>query len=108
MLELPAGIIEPGEEPLVGASRELREETGFVSNDIAPLWKIRPEPARHSQWAHFAIAQKARRAATQDLDATEDIRVILRPLSSLDAIIEEMVHGVHVAALLLAERKGLL
>lgn len=107
-LELPAGIIEPGEEDLRGAARELEEETGYVADEIAPLWKVRPEPARHDQWAYFAIARGARPAGGQHLDATEDIRVVTRPISELDAIVEEMVHGVHVAALLLAARRGLL
>lgn len=107
-LELPAGIIEPGEDELSGAARELREETGYVSHDISLFWKVRPEPARHDQWASFAIARNSRRRTTQKLDPTEQISVVTRPLAELDSIVDEMVHGVHVAALLLAARKGLL
>lgn len=107
-LELPAGIIEPDEEDLKGAARELEEETGYISDDIQPLWRVRPEPARHDQWAYFAIARGARRASRQNLDATEDIRVVTRPVAELDQVVNEMVHGVHVAALLFAARKGLL
>lgn len=106
-LELPAGVIEPDEDLLEGAARELREETGFESNELSWLWTCRPEPSRHEQWAHFAFAKNARLRSQQALDATEDISIELRPLSQLDEIVSEMVHGVHVAALLLAARKGL-
>jgi 8-oxo-dGTP pyrophosphatase MutT (NUDIX family) len=107
-LELPAGIIEPGEDYLEGAERELQEETGYVSSEIEPLWKVRPEPARHDQWAFFVFARAARRAHAQRLDETEDIRVVTRSVAELDRVVDEMVHAVHVAALLLAARKGLL
>ncbi len=107
-LELPAGVIDAGETPKQAAARELAEETGFSSDDIQSLWQIRPEPARHSQWAHIFIAQKARRASAPQLDSTEDVRVCLLPLNELDAIVDRMVHAVHVGALLLAVRRGLI
>jgi 8-oxo-dGTP pyrophosphatase MutT (NUDIX family) len=107
-LELPAGVVEAGEPWLEGARRELREETGFVSDHWRPLWRVRPEPARHAQWVEFFVATGAVRVAEQELDETEDMRIVLRPLGELDAIVDEMVHGMHVGALLLAARRGLL
>ena len=107
-LELPAGVIEPSEDPAFAAARELCEETGYEAESVQLFWSVRPEPARHEQWAHFAVARSATLSRPQALDDTEAVSVILRPLAELDQIVAEMVHGLHVAALLLAERRGLL
>ena len=45
LLEIPAGKLDPGEEPAVGALRELREETGAVPDVLLPLGIILPSPA---------------------------------------------------------------
>ena len=107
-LELPAGIIDPGEEPLQAAIRELEEETGYVGDGAQLFWKIRPEPARHRQWAHFALVKNARPKKQQALESTEDIQVILWPLADIDAALKQMVHAAHVGALLFALREDLL
>lgn len=107
-LELPAGVIEPGEDPGLAAARELLEETGYQAETLVPFWQIRPEPARHRQTAYFSFGRRAKLVRPQALDASEDIRVELHPVAELDRIIEEMAHGLHVAALLWAERRGLL
>lgn len=105
-LELPAGVIEPGEDPMTAALRELEEETGYSAPHVQPLWTIRPEPARHRQWAYFGVAHGAELGKARALDPTEDMKVVLRPLAELDQIIAEMVHALHVGALLLALRRG--
>lgn len=107
-LELPAGVVDAGEDPLAAARRELLEETGYESETLEVFWSTRPEPARHRQMAHFACGRRAKLLRPQALDASEDIHVELRPIAELDRILAEMVHGLHVAALLRAERMGLL
>ncbi len=107
-LELPAGVIEPHEDPLEGAKRELREETGFESDDWAHLLSTHPEPSRHAHSAHFFVARSARKSGEQELDATENVRVRTMPLLELDALLAALGHAAHIGALLLAERRGLL
>ncbi len=106
-LELPAGVIEPGEDPMVAAAREMEEETGYTADEVVSLWKTRPDPARHTHWAHFGFAKNAHVSREQRLDDTEDINVVLCPTRDLDAIVQTMVHATHVAALLFAAKKGL-
>jgi len=108
-VELPAGVIDPGEEPIAAAHRELREETGFAAERIEPLLTVAAEPARNSARAHFFIATGGRRVDEQTLDQSEELQVLLVEPSELFELIDsgQMVHGVHVAAVLLAARRGL-
>jgi len=42
--EIPAGKLEPGEDPECAAKRELREETGAVAGDFRSLGQLYPSP----------------------------------------------------------------
>jgi 8-oxo-dGTP pyrophosphatase MutT (NUDIX family) len=107
-LELPAGVIEPSEDPLAGAKRELSEETGYESDDWVHLLSTHPEPSRHAHSAYFFVARGAKQRSAQALDSTESVRVRTMPLADLDALLEALGHAAHIGALLLAERRGLL
>ena len=50
-LELPAGVIDPGEHPLAAAQRELLEETGYAAEDWRPLIAAfaRTEPLQYAR-----------------------------------------------------------
>jgi 8-oxo-dGTP pyrophosphatase MutT (NUDIX family) len=108
--ELPAGVIEPGEAPLEAARRELLEETGHVASEWLPLATVAPEPSRSTARAHLFVARGAHRVAGQRLDDSEDVSVHLVPLAEALRATDDglVVHGTHIGALLLAERKGLL
>jgi ADP-ribose pyrophosphatase len=109
-LELPAGVLEPGEAPLEGARRELREESGFDAESFEPLISVAPEPARNSTRAHFFFARAATRVAELALDLSEELEVLLVPVEELLDLIDsgQIVHAAHIGAILLAWRRGLL
>jgi ADP-ribose pyrophosphatase len=53
LLELPAGVLDPGEDPLEGAGRELREETGMAARQIQKLGEIYLAPGYSNE--HMVI-----------------------------------------------------
>ena len=72
-LELPAGALEAGEDPLAAAQRELLEETGYAADDWRPLLTASIDPSRQVSLAHFYAALGARRGAAPALEASEDL-----------------------------------
>jgi 8-oxo-dGTP pyrophosphatase MutT (NUDIX family) len=109
-VELPAGVIEDDEEPLAAVQRELLEETGYVAEEWRPLLSTQTEPTRHTTRAHFFCALGARRVAEAKLDVAEHLETFLLPAPELVAMLErgEIVHAVHVAAILMAVQRGLM
>jgi ADP-ribose pyrophosphatase len=82
-LEIPAGLIEPGEDPLEAARRELAEETG-LAGDLAPLFSYYVSPGFTDEKTHVFLASNLRETqATPDED--EEIEVVwLEPERALE------------------------
>jgi ADP-ribose pyrophosphatase len=57
MLELPAGKLEPDEDPKDCATRELTEETGYTSDKISILGEIRTTPGFCSEILYIYLAE---------------------------------------------------
>jgi len=72
--ELPAGRAEPGEDPLTGALRELREETGYRAGRMRPLASLYSTPGFCDEIMHFFYADVLE-AGEQALDDDERIEV---------------------------------
>jgi len=76
--ELPAGTLEPGEDPAEAAGRELIEETGYRAETIEPVTAFYPTPGFCTERMH-AYRARGLTHVGQDLDETEQIEVRVTP-----------------------------
>jgi len=104
VLEIPGGLLEPGEPVEQGAVRELREETGYDCQSVRLLSRLLPNPSINSATLHVAVAEGCRPIADQNLDPLEAIEIVLRPLAEIPAMIAsgELCHAQVIAAFTLA------
>jgi ADP-ribose pyrophosphatase len=90
VLELPAGMISGSDrDPLTTARRELREETGFEAEEWSQLGTLNVSSAKADTHAFPFLARNARQVTQPKPDVTEDLEVVLVPISSLIAHIRQ-------------------
>lgn len=78
LIELPAGKLEPGENPMEAALRELEEETGQSSKNLSLLGKMIPTPAYCTEVIHIFTTCKVT-PTPQRLDPGEFLSVLRVP-----------------------------
>lgn len=109
VLELPAGTLEPGEEPEACAGRELIEETGYRAATLMPVGRFYTSPGLSDEvmWAFVASGLVQ---VGQQLEEDELLDVEQVPLrTALDkARSGGLLDGKSILALLLAEDQGML
>jgi ADP-ribose pyrophosphatase len=103
--ELPCGAVDPGEDPLEAAKRELQEETGY----IAAKWQqvggaMYANPARQTNRMYCFVATGLTNAGPQSLDITEDIEFeFVTPAEVRNRMDKgEFCHALHIGCYFLA------
>lgn len=86
LLEIPAGSIEPGEQPIDCVRRELQEEIGYAPNKIEKLGGFYAAPGYCTEYLHLYLATYLVPSRLKGED-TDDIEVIRVPLSGVPDLI---------------------
>jgi ADP-ribose pyrophosphatase YjhB (NUDIX family) len=100
-LEIPGGVVDPGETPEHAAIRELREETGFEAESIEPLVVVEPNPAIQNNRCFTFLARGARPTAVTGFDAQEELETVLLPLARVPELLDsgQVTHALVQGAL---------
>ena len=106
--ELPAGLLEKGEDPAEGSSRELLEETGYPTKKVHVLGSAAACTGRLNNQVHTVFIETGEKVS--DFTAEPGLSVALKTPAELTAMIRtgEFTQQLHLGALMLAELKGCL
>lgn len=100
-IEIPGGMVDPGEESKQAAVRELEEETGYTGHNWKYLGSVEPNPAFHNNRCHHWLALDVEKTNHLNLDDGEDIVVEALTLRELRTEIEKgkLSHALALSAL---------
>jgi ADP-ribose pyrophosphatase len=86
LLEIPAGKLDPGEEPAATARRELVEEVGLAAESLEHLASFYTAPGFTDEMFHLYFTDQVT-AEPGNTDDGEVIEIVRRPLSALDDLL---------------------
>lgn len=101
LLEIPAGTLEAGEEPIACARRELREETGYRAEFLEQIGSFYPSPGFCTECIRLYLATGLQKGCSSP-EGDELIKTINVPLSDIPAMVSrgEICDGKSMAGLL--------
>jgi ADP-ribose pyrophosphatase len=87
-MEIPAGKLDLGEDPLLCAKRELEEETGYTANKWSYVRRIHPVISYSTEFIDIYLAQELESGKSK-LDEEEFLDVFAAPLEEIIAWVEQ-------------------
>lgn len=111
VIEFPAGVLEKGEDPKVGAEREFLEETGFVSKEVELIATLSDNPTKQRGRGYVFLARDSEKRFEQKLDEFEDIEILEVSRDELILMIEKgdiWISGTVAAAFIALKKLSLL
>ena len=100
LLELPAGTLEPGEEPLESAKRELAEEVGLRGGEWSGLGAFYTTPGFCRERMHVFLAENVERGEASP-EEDEEVETVRWRVEEIAARLGELEDAKTIAGLLL-------
>ncbi|HKI44894.1 MAG TPA: NUDIX hydrolase [Balneolales bacterium] len=99
-LEIPGGMVDPGENPAQSAARELLEETGYQGDPPVEIGVVHPNPAIQSNRCYTFLITNAHQVSEPNPEENEEIEPALYSLSAVGDYIRQgkITHALVIAA----------